>query len=168
MVVSYHLATLADVTRLSELAALTWQDTYPGIISQGQIDYMLGLMYNHKVITDQITAGQISWLVAVQLGEPQWVGYASYGPHPDRPNVFRLHKLYLHPKVKGQGYGKQLLQEILKRLPDDTTQLELNVNKRNPAYQFYVWQGFKVIDEKVLDIGQGYVMDDYIMGLDLV
>ena len=40
----------------------------------------------------------------------------------------------------------------------------LTVNKGNtPSYEIYLHLGFKVIDSVVNDIGQGYVMDDYIM-----
>jgi ribosomal protein S18 acetylase RimI-like enzyme len=43
--------------------------------------------------------------------------------------------------------------------------LELNVNKYNPALGFYKKLGFSVISEEVIEIGEGYVMDDYIMEL---
>ena len=39
----------------------------------------------------------------------------------------------------------------------------LNVNKANNAKNVYESQGFTVRKELVLDIGGGYVMDDYIM-----
>jgi len=37
------------------------------------------------------------------------------------------------------------------------------VNKYNPSYDIYRHLGFEVIDSVVTDIGEGYVMDDYIM-----
>ncbi len=39
----------------------------------------------------------------------------------------------------------------------------LNVNKHNSAKKFYESQGYKVYDEGVFDIENGYVMDDYLM-----
>jgi hypothetical protein len=39
----------------------------------------------------------------------------------------------------------------------------LAVNKQNPYYHFYLSQGFKVYEEGVFDIGNGFVMDDYLM-----
>jgi ribosomal protein S18 acetylase RimI-like enzyme len=45
--------------------------------------------------------------------------------------------------------------------------IELNVNKYNSAVSFYEKMGFERIREMVLDIGQGYVMDDYVMQLRL-
>ena len=41
--------------------------------------------------------------------------------------------------------------------------LELNVNKSNPATIFYAKKGFKVFKEEILEIENGYVMDDYVM-----
>ncbi len=39
----------------------------------------------------------------------------------------------------------------------------LNVNKYNSAQQFYISQGYKVYDDGVFDIGNGFVMDDFLM-----
>ena len=47
-------------------------------------------------------------------------------------------------------------------------QIELNVNKYNSAVQFYEKLGFFRAKEMVLDIGNGYVMDDYVMQLNLM
>jgi ribosomal protein S18 acetylase RimI-like enzyme len=39
----------------------------------------------------------------------------------------------------------------------------LNVNKYNSAKFFYEKLGFTNVKEEVIDIGNGYVMDDYVM-----
>ena len=41
--------------------------------------------------------------------------------------------------------------------------VELNVNKYNPAKDFYRRHGFTVERDEVIDIGEGYVMDDHVM-----
>jgi ribosomal protein S18 acetylase RimI-like enzyme len=41
--------------------------------------------------------------------------------------------------------------------------LLLNVNKNNNAQYFYNKLGFIISKEEVIDIGNGYVMDDYVM-----
>ncbi|MBK7271419.1 MAG: hypothetical protein IPI07_18550 [Flavobacteriales bacterium] len=38
------------------------------------------------------------------------------------------------------------------------------MNKRNEAIGFYEHMGFRILREEVIDIGSGYVMDDYVMG----
>ena len=41
--------------------------------------------------------------------------------------------------------------------------LQLNVNRNNKAKEFYERQGFAVIKEEDIDIGNGYLMNDYVM-----
>jgi hypothetical protein len=46
--------------------------------------------------------------------------------------------------------------------------LELNVHKRNQAVGFYKHMGFVVIQDIVTEIEHGYLLDDFIMELDLI
>ena len=41
----------------------------------------------------------------------------------------------------------------------------LNVNKYNKAQFFYQKLGFIITKEEVIDIGNNYIMDDYVMGI---
>jgi len=43
--------------------------------------------------------------------------------------------------------------------------VELNVNRFNNARWFYEKIGFRVVRDEVIDIGQGFVMDDHVMEL---
>ncbi len=45
--------------------------------------------------------------------------------------------------------------------------LLLNVNRCNKARNFYEARGFQVIAEEDIDIGNGYLMNDYLMQKDL-
>ena len=47
--------------------------------------------------------------------------------------------------------------------------IKRNKNYRNNthAYEVYLKKNFKVIEEAVADIGCGFVMDDYIMQMDI-
>ena len=45
--------------------------------------------------------------------------------------------------------------------------LYLQVNKQNNAQQFYSKHGFTIREASILEIGGGYIMDDYIMELAL-
>ena len=75
-----------------------------------------------------------------------------------------LHKLYVLPGAQGTGAGKALLQavEAAARTAGDE-RIELNVNRFNPSLQFYLRRGFGVLRDEVLDIGEGYVMDDHVL-----
>jgi ribosomal protein S18 acetylase RimI-like enzyme len=64
--------------------------------------------------------------------------------------------------------GKFLINYILNDIKaKNATTLQLNVNRKNAAIDFYEKLGFKVIGSEDIDIGKGYFMNDYIMALDL-
>lgn len=68
------------------------------------------------------------------------------------------------PESKGKGLGKFALNYLKNHVSEnDNERIILNVNKYNNAKDFYESQGFKVYEEGVFDIGNGYVMDDYLM-----
>lgn len=46
--------------------------------------------------------------------------------------------------------------------------MELNVNRRNRALHFYERMGMRRLREGDFPIGDGYYMNDYIMGLEIV
>jgi ribosomal protein S18 acetylase RimI-like enzyme len=161
--IKFRHATNEDVSALGQLAEKAWLATYPGIISAAQINYMLSKMYNPATIDKQITEGTIKWLIGEDNN--RWVGYASFGPHPSDKEAYRLHKLYLDPELKGKGYGKAFLDEVVSRLPEGIQKLELNVNKLNPALAFYKKMNFTVLREEVIDIGEGHLMDDFVLVL---
>jgi ribosomal protein S18 acetylase RimI-like enzyme len=72
----------------------------------------------------------------------------------------------LQPAFHGQGMGKAMIQFIINEtIPLGAKFLELNVNKANPTVTFYKKFGFTITEETVVKIGEGYVMDDYIMTL---
>ncbi|MCX6194542.1 MAG: GNAT family N-acetyltransferase, partial [Cytophagales bacterium] len=78
----------------------------------------------------------------------------------------KLHKLYLRPYIKQKGAGSFIIEQISKQARSlGLISIYLNVNKLNSAVTFYLKKGFTVEREMVLDIGNGYVMDDYVMRL---
>jgi GNAT superfamily N-acetyltransferase len=78
----------------------------------------------------------------------------------------KLHRIYLLEEAKGKGVGKFAINFLKNQAKESGDQrIILNVNKQNPSYYFYVSQGFKVYEEGVFEIGNGYVMDDYLMDI---
>lgn len=149
------------LAEISALAGVIWRAHYPGIITPGQIDYMLARMYDVDVMRRELEQG-IAWFHALVDGALR--GFASVGP-TDSTTEFKLHKLYVHPLSQRQGLGGALLKECesAARARSATT-LILNVNKRNEkAVAAYRKYGFTVRQSIVADIGGGFVMDDYVM-----
>jgi len=155
-------ATLADVARIREVAELTWPATYSEIISAEQIAYMLNWMYSEEKIAATISDEKQDFLVLEMNGEI--VGFSGIEHNYQNKPITRIHKLYVLPSTQGTGAGKALLNAVVEEAKaNNSTLLHLNVNKGNKAVSFYKHLGFEVAEEEVLDIGNGYVMDDYIM-----
>jgi ribosomal protein S18 acetylase RimI-like enzyme len=134
---------------------------------------MLELMYSPEVIRREM-AGGVTWELvtapaiagAGQADAP--VGYLSFSF--DEPSgTVTLHKLYLVPRLHGQGLGRSLLEHVRNAAGRfGARAIRLQVNKRNVrAIRVYERAGFVVTDAIVSDIGGGYVMDDYVMTCDL-
>jgi diamine N-acetyltransferase len=155
---SIRTATLEDVPTIRALSHAIWPLVYRDMIGLDQIDYMLSWMYNEAELSKQISEYGITFII-IQGVSP--FGFAAYGPgNNDR---YKLHKLYVHPDFHGLGIGRQLVEHIWKLLPTTCTGLELQVNKNNSSLLFYQKLGFTIEQSQVFDIGNGYVMDDYIM-----
>ena len=150
-----------DIAELLPLARRIWHAHYPGIITVEQIDYMLTRGYTREIILNEIEHQGISWIV-IRKGMTM-IGFISVGPYGN--GIIKLHKLYLLPEYHGQGIGSRALVEVervAKR--QNSATLVLNVNRHNPkAISAYQRAGWQVTDEVILDIGEGYVMNDYIM-----
>lgn len=156
-------AIISDIPIIKKIAEKAWRPTYEHILTERQTLYMLDLMYNSLTLENQIN-GNIAFFM-VDLGQ-KTVGYFSVEILNEQK--VKLHKLYLDPTQKQQGLGKKIIQFIRDwTLTNQRESIILNVNKNNSAVQFYQKMGFIIIEELILDIGEGYVMDDFVMQLDL-
>jgi ribosomal protein S18 acetylase RimI-like enzyme len=160
-------ATLKDIPTIQSLSKSIWNQVYPSIVSQDQINFMLDKMYSTASLTKQMETDHHEFFLGLYSAEP--VGFASISiKDPSQSSRYRLHKLYLEPFLHGKGLGKLMVSHLAQLVQSaKANEVELNVNKRNPAVSFYKHLGFTIEKEVVLDIGNGYVMDDFIMVLDL-
>jgi GNAT superfamily N-acetyltransferase len=149
-----------SVDAVSALARIVWQATYPALISQAQIDAMLADRYAPQRIRAQLDNPHQIWRVAKQ--GPVLVGFA----HAllDETGC-KIDKLYVHPDHQRGGIGAALLQKIEDwARSQEARRLWLQVNRGNAqairAYQKY---GFQIVESRVFDIGDGFVMDDHVM-----
>ena len=87
-------------------------------------------------------------------------------PQPAESSLF-LSKLYLLRDARGAGTGRvcmEFIEQLARRR--GLTLLWLTVNKGNPAVKAYERLGFRIAADLVMDIGGGFVMDDYPHGKD--
>lgn len=159
-------ASVTDISTVQNLAETIWPEVYASIISAEQIRYMLDIMYSNESLQQQLDKGH-QFIIAMQ--DDIAIGFAAFSKKSDiEPLIFRLHKLYVLPHLHTKGTGSFLLTHVINSSKNDgATTLELNVNKNNPAINFYQKKGFAIQREEILNIGNGYVMDDFIMVLPL-
>jgi ribosomal protein S18 acetylase RimI-like enzyme len=156
-------ASATDIPAIRHIAHHTWPVAYGELLSKEQLDYMLDLMYSVRSLEEQINNGHQFYLAELD-GDPH--GFASVSHEGD--NRYKLNKLYVLPGTQKTGAGKALLQQAIMFAKEHKgTQLFLQVKKDNPSKGFYEKQGFTVTGEVTLDIGNGYVMDDYYMAIDI-
>jgi diamine N-acetyltransferase len=160
--INLRLATLEDASRIQEIAEITWPISYAGVITSEQIRYMLDLMYSQSKITAAIKDPKQAFWLAKKDGET--IGFCSIEFQNPSSEYLRIHKLYVLPTAQGFGIGKLLVDKVAQEAQLKNIHcLHLNVNKRNKAYHFYLKIGFQILQEEVIDIGNGFVMDDYIL-----
>lgn len=156
-------ATVPDIPAIRLLAEDIWFPTYQPILSPGQVKYMFSKFYSAEALSDQMEQGGHSFLLAYYNDTPS--GFASYSLIDN--STVKLHKLYILPGLQGKGIGAALTDSVAGAArTKGADKLILYVNKYNyPAQRFYEKKGLRIIREEVNDIGEGYVMDDFVLEL---
>lgn len=147
---------------ISEIGKQSYRETYPAILTTEQIDFMLNKNYTVDAIRALMDDSHDFYLLYEDAVVKGFISIQSIEQY-----ILRIEKLYLLAEVKGRGYGKKLVDYVGQLANSKNLKLlELNVNRSNPAYHFYLKQGFVV--KEIVDIPYyGYVLDDYIMQKDL-
>ncbi len=152
-------ATIADIPAIQQIACKTWPETYGGILSQEQIDYMLQWMYDAAFIQQQMLEGHQFYLLKETSEATGFIDVQMISA-----TETKLHKIYLLPAMQGKGYGQLLINKAKAfAAAHHAETLILNVNRHNNALGFYQKNGFVIIEEKDIPIGNGYFMNDYIL-----
>ena len=155
----FHQVNDKNIHIVPQLADKIWNVCYNDIISQEQIDYMLEMMYNEEKINEGISAGE-KW--EILKADNEAVGYLHYKIEDQK--VF-LSKIYLLQDEKFKGLGQVMMNHVIEfALENKLNAVYLTVNKNNSkAIKFYEKNGFKTIKTETFDIGNGFVMDDFIL-----
>jgi len=152
-------ATVEDIPIIQDIVRETWPVTYTSIIGKDQVDYMIQQFYSDSSLNHQMEDNHCFFLALKQYVP---VGFASFSPVSD--SIYKLQKLYVLSGEQKTGAGKALLQTVEEATKSiGAAKLQLNVNRKNMAKSFYEKNGFVIIKETDIDIGNGYFMNDYIM-----
>lgn len=155
--------TEKDIPLIQDLAKRSWENAYAEILSQEQMHYMLITMYSHAQLSEHLQNPNYHYYLVFDEILNLFDGFLGYENHYEE-NTTKLHRIYLVQESKGKGLGKKTLEFLNEKVKESgDSRIILNVNKHNSAKNFYESQGYKVYDEGVFDIGNGFVMDDYLM-----
>ncbi len=152
-------ASALDAALIETLARQIWTQHYVSIISMEQIQYMLEKNQSESAIIRDMGKGTV-YEIACSDGEP--CGYSA--SKLESEGLF-LSKLYVKQDHRGKGFARELLKRIETRAREHSaTRIWLRTHKRNAgSIAAYKRLGFDIAYSCVTDIGNGFVMDDYVL-----
>ena len=156
------IATKSQLEIIRDLAYKIWPSTYGKILSEEQLNFMLAKFYNLNYLENQlINENQVFLLIEENN---KYLGFCAYELNCEYSNKTKLHKIYVLPETQGKGIGKVLLNVVEKIASENNNSaLFLNVNRYNNAQEFYKKQGYSIIKTIDIEIGNGYLMEDFVM-----
>jgi diamine N-acetyltransferase len=151
-------ATSADSQTIHDIAQRVWAVHYvPAIITQAQMDYMMQWMYSADSLAKQMADGAQFFMLEY---DGKTVGYMSISNNAG--NLF-LNKFYIDTEYQRLHLGSQALDLVLAEFSGAKT-MRLQVNRRNfKAINFYFKNGFSIERVEDFEIGNNYLMEDFVM-----
>lgn len=151
-------ANEADIPKIIALAERIWQEHYPPMIGQAQVDYMLNLVYSAESLKTQMQDGQAFYLIG---NASQPLGFVAISRRQSG-DCF-IHKFYIDNQEHRKGMGSLVFEQLI-QLYQDVEEMRLQVNRFNfKAINFYFKLGFVIELVADFDIGNGYFMNDFVM-----
>jgi GNAT superfamily N-acetyltransferase len=157
-------ADVQDAPLINRLAKEVFPITYREILSPEQNEFMFEWMYAVDNIHRQMHEGHCYFLLE---DEGQACGYMSIQQEEE---LFHLHKIYVLPVCQRTGAGRFLFEQAkanIKNKKPPPGRLAIGVKPKKPPPALYKKMGMRVLRSDDFDIGRGYFMNDYIMGIDL-
>jgi ribosomal protein S18 acetylase RimI-like enzyme len=157
------IALPSQFNSIRDIAQRTWPDAYSEIITTAQLDYMLEMMYSIEALERNLAAGH-QFVLAQEDGK--YLGFTAYEHGYKGENRTHIHKIYVLPEAQGKSVGRRLMQFVQKSAAENGSgKVTLNVNRKNKAQFFYRKLGFDIAETVDIEIGEGYLMEDYVMQL---
>ena len=161
-----YAVTLVAVTEeeqilmITKLAERIWQEHYELIIGKAQVDYMLERYQSVAAIHEQIEKDGYEYFLITCPGGT--AGYLSI--HREEDALF-LSKFYLSKEFRHRGFARKAMEFLEQCCRDKKLKyIWLTVNKNNgSSIAAYEGLGFLKTITQTVDIGSGFVMDDFIM-----
>lgn len=144
---------------VSAVAEEIWHDHFDPIIGEAQVDYMLEKFLSPDALAQQINSGYQYYLFSYEY---TFAGFA--GVHKENGSLF-LSKLYVDKEFRGKGIASYMFHQFIEMCKkNNLDKIWLTCNRHNTnTLEIYKHWGFKIVKEQAADIGNGFVMDDYIL-----
>lgn len=159
--ISIRKTSPPDFPIIQSIAYQTWPETYGQILSKAQLNFMLDKFYALDFLKLNSDNNQLFYIIE-ENQKP--IGFIGIEHNFEGKLLTKIHKLYVLPNNQGKGIGKLIISFIADLAKKSQSEcLILNVNRFNKATIFYQKTGFKIIQEVNIEIGNGYLMEDFVM-----
>ncbi len=150
----------AEIHDIAVLAEEIWHQHFIPIIGEAQVDYMVDKFQSYPALKAQIEQDDYEYYQIIS--SHTLAGYI--GIHPEEDALF-LSKLYIKKDCRGQHLATESFHFLIQLCKErGLKKIWLTCNKHNDnTLAIYDHLGFIITDEQVADIGNGFVMDDYIL-----
>lgn len=156
-----------QIQKIAEIAEIIWHNTYDELIGEDQTNYMIEKFQSYMAIKNQIA--NMNYHYYLMIEKDKEVGFIGFVPNHNKEDELFLSKIYIMPNMTGRGLASKAINFVIDIAEElGLAKIWLTVNKGNShAITVYEHFGFEVIDSVETDIGAGYIMDDYIMSLNV-
>lgn len=149
-----------QLKEIATIAEKIWNQHFVPIIGKAQVDYMVDKFQSYEALKRQTSCDGYEYFEIFYRGE--LAGYT--GVRQDSGSLF-LSKLYIHQSFRGHRLATEAFHFLVNLCKDrGLEKIWLTCNKHNDnTLKIYDHLGFQITDSQVADIGNGFVMDDYIL-----
>ncbi len=158
--------TKEDIKKVAAAADEIWHEHFTAILNNEQIDYMVDKFQSEPAIASQLkTEGYAYFQIMVK---ESLAGY--FAIKEEAPESLFLSKLYLRRDYRGNGIASlafAFMTDLCRRKGYKKIWLTVNRFNKN-TITVYEKKGFVKTRTQVTDIGDGFVMDDYVMEKQIV
>lgn len=156
----FQQVNLNHIDELAALADCIWHEYWKNKLSDDQIEYMLKNFQSKPAIIKQIFNENYQYYFINHNSKN--IGYFGIA---NKDEYLFLSKLYISKDYRAKGFGRKTfekIKQIARFYKKHSIRLTVNKYNINTIKAYEKWN-FHQVDAVVTDIGNGFVMDDYIM-----
>ena len=140
----YRKALKTEAQIVCNIVRSTKAEIYPHYYTQAVVDFF-GRLHSIENITKDIDEGKIDILIV----DGKAVGTGSR-------NGRHITRVYVLPEYEGKGFGSLIMDRLEAKIFDEYDSCDLDASL--PAAMFYEHRGYRTVEHKKHDIGDGEVM----------